>query len=376
MSTNSTNQVHWCSNCLAMSTRPRIGFDQRGWCNACQWMEKKETMDWTSREQELATLLDKHRRHDGEFDVLIPVSGGKDGSYVSYNLKHRYGMNPLCVTVTPPLPLALGETNLRNFIESGYNHVSINVAHEAVRKLNRRGLLELGFPYFGWLTAMQAAPVRLAARLGIGLIFYGEDGEVEYGGTTETDRNPIYDVAYMKKIYLEGGYEKIVGNSADIPASDLNFFRFPTDEELARTPIEITHWSYFENWDPYRNYLVAKEHCGLEEADGSNAGTFTNFAQNDQALYALHTYLMYLKFGFGRANQDASIEVRRGAMDRNQAVNLVRLYDGHFPEEYLETYLEYYQLTLEEFDQTLNRWANTDLFEKIDGRWRPLFTVV
>lgn len=339
-------------------------------------MEKKETMDWTSREQELATLLDKHRRHDGEFDVLIPVSGGKDGSYVSYNLKHRYGMNPLCVTVTPPLPLALGETNLRNFIESGYNHVSINVAHEAVRKLNRRGLLELGFPYFGWLTAMQAAPVRLAARLGIGLIFYGEDGEVEYGGTTETDRNPIYDVAYMKKIYLEGGYEKIVGNSADIPASDLNFFRFPTDEELARTPIEITHWSYFENWDPYRNYLVAKEHCGLEEADGSNAGTFTNFAQNDQALYALHTYLMYLKFGFGRANQDASIEVRRGAMDRNQAVNLVRLYDGHFPEEYLETYLEYYQLTLEEFDQTLNRWANTDLFEKIDGRWRPLFTVV
>lgn len=357
-----------------MSTRPRISFDERGWCNACQWTEKKKTLDWAARERQLGALLDKHRRDDGEFDVLVPVSGGKDGSYVSYNLKHKYGMNPLCVTVTPPLPLPLGDRNLRAFVESGYNHISINVSYDAVRTLNRRGLVEMGFPYFGWLTAMQAAPVRLAARLGIGLIFYGEDGEVEYGGSTETDKNPIYDVAYMKRVYLEGGYERVV-ETAGLSASDLNFFKFPTTEEIARTPIEITHWSYFENWDPYRNYLVAKEQCGLQEAESAGAGTFTNFAQNDQALYGLHTYLMYLKFGFGRANQDASIEIRRGAMDRDQAVNLVRLYDGHYPEEFIDIYLDYYQMTREEFDAALDHWANRDLFEKVDGYWQPLFTV-
>ena len=203
------SQPFWCSNCLAMSTRPRIGFDEQGWCNACQWMKKKETLDWSARQNRLIELLDRHRRQDGEFDVLVPVSGGKDGSYVAYNLKHNYGMNPLCVTVTPPLPLPLGEANLRNFIESGYNHLSVNVAHEAIRKLNKRGLIEMGFPYFGWLTAMQAAPVRLACNLGIGLIFYGEDGEVEYGGSTETDKDPIYDIAYMKKIYLEGDTKKL-----------------------------------------------------------------------------------------------------------------------------------------------------------------------
>ena len=375
MAISSTNQLYWCSNCLAMSTRPRIGFDERGWCNACQWMERKKTLDWDARRGELEALLDKYRRDDGEFDVLVPVSGGKDGSYVAYNLKHKYGMHPLCVTVTPPLSLELGDRNLRAFVESGYNHMSINVAHEAVRKLNRRGLEVMGFPYFGWLTAMQAAPVRMAARLGIGLIFYGEDGEVEYGGSTETDKDPIYDVAYMKKVYLEGGYEKVVEHAAGLSPDDLNFFQFPTDDELACNPIQITHWSYFENWDPYRNYLVAKEHCGLQEAEGSNAGTFTNFAQNDQALYALHTYLMYLKFGFGRANQDASIEIRRGAMDRAQAVNLVRLYDGYYPEEFIETYLQYFEMTQEEFDAVLDRWANRDVFEKIGGRWQPLFTV-
>ena len=358
-----------------MSTRPRISFDDRGWCNACVWMEKKKTLDWEAREHELKTLLDKHRSGEGHFDCLVPVSGGKDGSYVANNLKHKYGMNPLCLTVTPPLPLPLGEQNLRSFVEAGYSHISVNAPFEAMRILNRVGLVEMGFPYYGWLTAIQSTPVRVAAQLGIGLIFYGEDGEVEYGGSTETDNRPIYNVEYMKRIYLEGGHEKVL-NTASLQESDLYFFRFPSNDQLAYSPIEITHWSYFENWDPYRNYLVAKEHCGLKEAEESNSGTFTNFAQNDQELYALHTYLMYLKFGFGRANQDASIEIRRGAMDRTQALSLVRIYDGQYPQDFLETYLAYYQITASEFQAVLDRWANRELFEKVDGYWKPLFEVV
>jgi len=371
---NTLENLKWCSNCLAMSTRPRISFDQRGWCNACVWTEEKKTIDWESRQKELEDLLNKHRKIDGSFDCLVPCSGGKDGSYVAYNLKHKYGMNPLCLTVTPALALDLGEKNLKAFVESGYNHISVNPAYEAMRTLNRVGFIEMGFPYYGWLVSIQAGVIRMANQLGLELVFYGEDGEVEYGGTTETNRNPIYDVSYMKKVYLEGGYEKILKNSG-IPESELFFFQFPSDEALQKAPIDITHWSYFENWDPYRNYLVAKEHCGLTSADDSNAGTFTNFAQNDQALYALHAYLMYLKFGFGRANQDASIEVRRGAMDRQQAVNLVRLYDGHYPIEFLDTYLDYYQLSKSEFDEVIDKYANKDLFEKVESYWKPRFTL-
>jgi N-acetyl sugar amidotransferase len=366
--------LNWCSNCLTMSTRPRITFDARGWCNACVWTEKKKSLDWEARHAELIKLIDKHRRNDGEFDCMVPCSGGKDGSYVAYNLKHKYGMNPLCVTITPALTLPLGDQNLRAFVESGYSHISVNPDHEAMRVLNKTGFIEMGFPYYGWLISIHTTVIRTAIAFGINLIFYGEDGEVEYGGSTETSKDPIYDVHYQKKIYLEGGYEKVLAASG-LSASQLNLFRYPSNEELNKHAMELTHWSYFENWDPYRNYLIAKEHCGLKEAEDSNAGTFTNYSQNDQALYALHTYLMYLKFGFGRANQDACIEVRRGAMDRDQAVNLVRLYDGHYPEEFIQLYLDYYQITKPEFDAVLDRYANKNLFEKADGHWQPLFIV-
>jgi len=243
-----------------------------------------------------------------------------------------------------------------------------------MRTLNRQGFVEKGFPYYGWLVAIQAAVIRLAVNLDIPLIFYGEDGEVEYGGSTESKNQALYDVHYMKRIYLEGGFEKVM-NSSGLSKSESYFFQFPTEQELKNKKLSITHWSYFESWDPYRNYLIAKEHCGLQEAESNNTGTFTNFSQNDQALYALHTYMMYLKFGFGRATQDAGIEIRRGAMTREQAVNLVRLYDGHYPEEFMQTYLDYFQMTPEEFDAILDNWANTDLFEKISGRWTPNFTV-
>jgi N-acetyl sugar amidotransferase len=352
-----------------MSTRPRISFNTDGLCNACAWSDEKKLLDWKAREEELITLLENHRSHEGNFDCLVPVSGGKDGSYVAYNLKYKYGMNPLCVTITPALPLSLGEENLRSFVESGFNHISINPDYEAMRVLNKMGFIDMGFPYYGWLASITTAPIKIALAHGISLIFYGEDGEVEYGGSTETSKKPIYDIKY------EGGYERILKNSG-LLKSQLYFFEYPLDEDLVGSKIKLTHWSYFENWDPYRNYLVAKEFCGLREANTANSGTFTNFSQNDQALYALHTYLMYLKFGFGRANQDASIEIRRGAMNRDQAINLVNLYDGHYPEEFLDVYLDYYQMGRDEFHAVIDKYANRDLFEKVNGKWTPRFRVV
>ena len=122
--------------------------------------------------------------------------------------------------------------------------------------------------------------------------------------------------------------------------NNVKFFTYPSDKILRSKKIEITHWSSYENWDPYRNYITAKKFCGLQESLSNNLGTFTNFAHNDQALSALHYYLMYIKFGFGRATQDAGIEIRRGAMSREQAKNLVNLYDGQYPKKHLPLYLE------------------------------------
>ena len=370
-------KIHWCKNCLNMSTRPRITFDERGWCNACQWMEEKKTFNWSKRKAELLNILEKSRSKNGNFDCIVPVSGGKDGSYVAYMLKHEYGMNPLTVTVRPALSLEIGDKNLQNFIHSGYDHIHLSPNSKVLDRLNKYGFIEKGFPYYGWLIAIHTAVIKVATKFNIPLMFYGEDGEIEYGGSTESKNKALYDISYMKKVYLEGGHQKVldrIKQDPDISESDLSFFKFPTDNEVKENELLFTHMSYFEPWDSYRNYIVAKEKCGLIEKEQGNSDTFTNFSQNDQALYSLHAYLMYLKFGFGRATQDSGIEIRRGSMTREQAINLVKMYDNAYPHDLIDTYLDYYKMTKEEFDAVLDRYVNKSLFEKIDGIWSPKFT--
>jgi N-acetyl sugar amidotransferase len=371
-------EIFWCNNCLNMSTRPRIKFDENGLCNACKWAKEKETINWKSRRNELVDLLDKNKSKHGNFDCIVPVSGGKDGSYVAYSLKHKYGMNPLTVTVKPSLSLDIGEKNLSNFVKSGFNNIHISCNPIVMDRLNKYGFIEKGFPYYGWLIAIMTAVIRVAINFKIPLIFYGEDGEVEYGGSSESKNKSLYNIDYMKQVYLEGGHDKVfekINKDDDIDKADLSFFQFPNDQEIKNSKLLFTHWSYFEPWDSYRNYIVAKEHCGLQEKVETNHDTFTNFAQNDQALYILHAYLMYLKFGFGRATQDAGIEIRRGSMTRAQALNLVKMYDNSYPSEKIAEFLNYYSMTKEEFDQVIDKFVNKDLFVKQDGIWQPKFEI-
>ncbi len=365
--------IYWCRKCLNASTRPRISFDARGWCNACQWAEEKGSIDWDKRQQELVKLIDKHKR-EGGYDCLVAVSGGKDGSYVAHTLKTRFGLNPLCVTVRPPMALEIGNQNLNAFIDSGFEHIQVSPNHKSLRILDRIGFLDHGQGYFGWLVSIHTAVLQIADKFSISLVFYSEDGEVEYGGLSERKDIPTYGIDYMKKAYLSSTYENVILKSNLTPA-ELFWFKFPEFTQATGANLEVTHFSYFENWDPYRNYLVAKDNCGLKEKNDAVVGTFTNFAQNDQELASLHYYLMYLKFGFGRATQDAGIEIRRGAMKREQALELVNLFDGQAPVEGYESYCEYFGITIKEFLETIDKFANKDLFEKIDEKWVPRFKI-
>ena len=179
----------------------------------------------------------------------------------------------------------------------------------------------------------------------------------------------------MKRAYLNDTYEDVMAE-ANLTESQKYWFSFPESLTSSLANLEITHFSYYEAWDPYRNYLIAKKYCGLKELDEATVGTFTNFAQNDQQLASLHYYLMYLKFGFGRATQDAGIEIRRGAMTREQAVNLVRIYDNQAPTSGYQQFANYYGISLDEFTEVIDKFANKELFEKIDGMWMPTFETI
>ena len=98
---NLPKEVKFCKRCVISNQRPRIIFDESQICSACRYFEYKSSINWKKREEELLILLDKHRLKNGDFDCLVPSSGGKDSAYVAHELKNKYGMHPLTVTWSP-----------------------------------------------------------------------------------------------------------------------------------------------------------------------------------------------------------------------------------------------------------------------------------
>ena len=117
-------EVKFCQQCVISNQRPRIIFDEKGVCGACHYAhEKHHLVDWSKREKELEILCDQHRSKDGYYDVVVPSSGGKDSTFVSYTLKHKYGMHPLTVTWSPFLYTDVGWRNFQRFIAAGYDNI-------------------------------------------------------------------------------------------------------------------------------------------------------------------------------------------------------------------------------------------------------------
>ena len=152
-------KIFWCKNCINMSTRPRISFDNNGFCNACQWSFEKQKLNWSKRRNELLKIL-KTTKKNSNYDCIVPVSGGKDGSYVAFKIRDELGLNPLTVTSRPPLESSVGKSNLLKFINQGFDHIHITANNETMRLLNKLGFIYKGSPYYGWLISIFTSVIK------------------------------------------------------------------------------------------------------------------------------------------------------------------------------------------------------------------------
>ena len=146
-------------------------------------------IDWDKREKELESICDKFRSNDGSWDVIVPGSGGKYSSYDAYVLKEKFGMHPLTVTWASAIPTDIGNKNLYNFIQSGYDNILVSPNGKIHRKLSKLTFTEYGENFLPFSYGQVHVPLHMAVKFKIPLIMYGENGELEYGGSLKNYNN-------------------------------------------------------------------------------------------------------------------------------------------------------------------------------------------
>jgi len=355
-----------CKLCLTPNTRPRVIFNSELICNACLYFNKKKKIDWNKRIRKLKLICDRFRSNNGSFDVIVPVGGGKDSSYVAWTLKNRFKMNPLCVSAIPPLFTKLGRENLDNFSKSGFTLLEINNNNKAIRKIAKNGFIKYGQPQIDWLYSIKTIPINIALKFNIPLIMYGEEAETEYGGAKDLENKFSFDRNHIHKYYNSGiGLEKLINIKKNL--KDLNFAKIPKPNQFKK--IFLTKWSFFEKWDELKHLKLAINKCGLQKEKKNTPGSYNNFSHTDQKIYHLHMYLAYLKFGFGRATTDASIDIRLGRITRDKGLKLVKKYDHLFPDEYIKEYCDYFNMSQSDIINTCEKFRNKKIFKKINKRF-------
>ena len=364
--------VKFCKKCVVSNQRPRIIFDDEGVCSACRFAEhKKNVINWTKRESELNQLCNKHRSQDGSYDVIVPGSGGKDSNYVAHMLKEKYDMHPLIVTWSPHIYTEIGRKNLTAFIDSGFDSILITPNGSVHRKLTKASFIEMGDPFQPFIFGQYSAPFRVAIQYGVSLVFYGEDGEVEYGGAMEhADR-----ASMPYEDFVANRFSSVFPESFEqygITKEELNKYGLSKEElnEIKTQNIEQHFFSYYHKWIPQENYYYSVENTGFEANPVRNEGTFSKYASLDDKLDGFHYYLAYIKFGHGRCISDAAHEIRDGHISREEAIALIKKYDGEFPKKYYQEFLEYCDITEQEFNDVIDMWRSDHIWKFENNDWK------
>jgi hypothetical protein len=183
-------------------------------------------------------LCDKHRKGDGSYDVIVPCSGGKDGSFVAHKLKYKYGMNPLTVTWAPLLPTDIGRKNLDAFIDSGFDNIIGKPNGVVTRKLTNLSLKHMGDPFQPFIYGQTNFPLKMAVQHNVSLIMYGENGEVEYGGNMKNAHSPTREIADHDEQYFSG-LPPAFWERHGLTKADLTPFMGPKHKDIVKNKTEI-----------------------------------------------------------------------------------------------------------------------------------------
>ena len=355
----------YCTMCLLPSSKPDLYFNKNGVCSACTAFLERPKIDWEKRKVDFLQIVEKFRKHDGNWDCVVAVSGGKDSTFQVIKML-ELGMNPLCVTATTCDESALGRRNIENLKKLGVDHIQVSPNPLVRRKLNRIGLLEVGDISWPEHSGIFTIPFKVAATYEIGLIVYGENSQNEYGGPDSAAKTTVLDRHWLEEF---GGLLGLrVSDLADvygIPRRNLIPYTYPTSEELSKSSVTAVFLGQFFEWDGFSNFEVSAEH-GFEPYSQDIEGSFGKYENLDNHQTGIHDYFKFLKFGFGRATDIVSMHIRRGRMSRSEAIAVVNGRDGKFPWSYLgkplDQILEPLEISVEEFVKVCDKFANREIF--------------
>ena len=365
-----TNTLRCCTRCIMPETQEGVEFDEMGICTACQSSEQKMHMDWAQRRGQLAQILDEAKTNAGDnYDCIIPISGGKDSFFQLHVLVKEFGMKPLAVTFSHNWFSKTGFHNLQLALETfNVDHIQFTPNRALVKKLAKKSIFKIGDACWHCHSGVGAFPLQVAVRCGIPLLVWGES-IAEASGRASYDA-PVrhFDREYFEKVSAKVPPAAMLGDG--ITEQDLAPFKLPTAEQCEAIGLRGIHLGDYLFWDDERQMEFVRDTYGWRETEME--GAYKCYKSAECIMPGVHDFACYLKRGYGRASYQASADLRKGLLTREDALKLAGQYDPERPHA-LDYFLEITGLSEAEFYAAVDAHRHEKLTERpeVKPKTRP-----
>lgn len=370
--------MEYCKRCVyPANARPGIVFDEVGVCSGCRLIESRPEIDWATREKVLREILAEHkarqRAKGNPYDCIIPVSGGKDSTYQVWLMRTRYDMNPLLVTYNHTLNTPLGIRNLTNLVEKmNCNLLRFTTAPGAAKKLAKYMLQKVGDITWHYHAGIMTFPSQVAVKYDIPLVIWGEEGFSELVGMHNQDDMVEFTKKKRQEHSMRGFEPEDLLEEPDCQLTpyELAPFFYPREEDLERVGVRGIYLSNFISWNARKQTEFIIAELGFETAQFRER-TFNLYDKLDDIhANGLHDYLKFLKFGYGRATDDAATEIRHRRMTREEGIAMVMKFDHVRPSD-TDIFLRGVGMTEDELLAVIEPFRDPSVWTKEEGGiWR------
>lgn len=373
--------MRYCKRCLQPDTRPGILFNEHQICYACLYEESKQKIDWGVKEKELKEIADeaksKAKAKGNAYDCVIGVSGGKDSTFQAVYAKEKLGLNPLCVNCVPDEITEVGKHNIDNLSKLGFDIIGVNPNPNVAKHLARRGFYEYGNIVKASEYCLWTSAYMIADKFDIPLIIQGENAALTLGAAlNQGGSGDAFSVVDLNTLQGCRASDWVDDRTS---MKELFFYDFPDVERLKKKGIRAIFLQYYvKEWSQVRNadFSIARGLWGRATEDLHDIGRYRRYTALDSDIQIVNQMIKYLKFGFGFATDEAGYDIREGRLSREDAIWLVKEYDGKCGEQYIQLACDYMNISKEEFWRVVDSYVNKKLFEKDkNGCWIPKFEV-
>ena len=365
----------YCKKCMYPFVAANLHIDSDGICGSCRTFEQSEKIteeDWSLRKQKLDKIIENIKKNNkGNYDCIIPVSGGKDSFYQIHLMCKEYNLKPLLVTYHGNNYLPEGDYN-RDLMRNAFNadHIVFGPSVEVLKKLNRICFKKMGDMNWHAHCGITTYPIIAAVKFNIPIMIWGEIAGDIYGMYEQDDFVEFNN--RMRHEHALRGFEwhDLLDDPIDkLNEKDFLWAKYPTDDEILKVGARGLYIGNYYKWDPNIHSSLMKDLYGWKESEKPFERTYRKMSNlDDRYENGIHDLLKFVKFGYGRGSDHASKDIRTGYMSREEGIEMVKKYD-HVVSSDLYYWLNYVDMTEQEFWEIADTFRDPRVWWIENGEW-------